>query len=197
MAPHITLLTQADYQISQWSGGTTTQLAIAPEGAVEERAVLGTVRERLPDYMVPSALVTLEALPLSGNGKVDRKRLLQTAGEAAFQESAAAPASSEAEKAVGQAWKDVLGRAVLNIDDNFFDVGGTSVLAVRLHRELAKRFGREFPLVSVFEYPSIRTLAAFLDEGTRRAAPAAGTSRRVEMRKKRLRVKAEHKAKPE
>ena len=170
---------------------------IVPEGAVEERAVLGTVRERLPDYMVPSALVTLEALPLSGNGKVDRKRLLQTAGEAAFQESAAAPASSEAEKAVGQAWKDVLGRAVLNIDDNFFDVGGTSVLAVRLHRELAKRFGREFPLVSVFEYPSIRTLAAFLDEGTRRAAPAAGTSRRVEMRKKRLRVKAEHKAKPE
>lgn len=158
---------------------------IVPEGAVEERAVLGTVRERLPDYMVPSALVTLEALPLSGNGKVDRKRLLQTAGEAAFQESAAAPASSEAEKAVGQAWEDVLGRAVLNIDDNFFDVGGTSVLAVRLHRELARRFGREFPLVSVFEYPSIRTLAAFLDEGTRRAAPAAGTSRRVEMRKKR------------
>lgn len=158
---------------------------IVPDGTVEERVVLGTVRERLPDYMVPSALVTLEALPLSGNGKVDRKRLLQTAGEAAFQERAAAPASSEAEKAVGLAWKDVLGRAVLNIDDNFFDVGGTSVLAVRLHRELAKRFGREFPLVSVFEYPSIRTLAAFLDEGMRRAAPAAGTSRRVEMRKKR------------
>lgn len=158
---------------------------VVPGGAIDELAVLGTVRDRLPDYMVPSHLVVLEALPLSGNGKVDRKQLLQRFKEVAVPEKAAAPASSETEKAVVRAWENILGRAVPNIDDNFFDMGGTSVLAVRLHRELVRSFSREFPLVSVFEYPSIRTLAAFLDEGIPQAAATAGPSRRVEMRKKR------------
>ena len=102
------------------------------------------------------------------------------------QERPAVEASSEAEKRIADAWAAVLGRRPSGIDENFFDAGGTSVLAVRLHRELVRRFAREFPLVSVFEYPDIRTMAAFLSGDGEGGGACRETSDRAAMRKKRL-----------
>lgn len=153
---------------------------------VDTEELLLTVREKLPGYMVPSGVVKLEAMPLSSNGKVDRKRLRDMAEGCSVQERPAVEASSEAEKRIADAWAAVLGRRPSGIDENFFDAGGTSVLAVRLHRELVRRFTREFPLVSVFEYPDIRTMAAFLSGDGEGGGACRETSDRAAMRKKRL-----------
>lgn len=164
---------------------TLAAFIVGGEGA-RDVDILQTVRDRLPDYMVPSALVRLEKLPLSVNGKVDRKQLLALLASTGVEERRAIPASSEMEKLVSCAWTEVLGRETADIDDNFFDMGGTSVLAVRLHRELVRLSGREFPLVSVFEYPSIRTMAAFLGEDAASAEKIPSTGvRRAELRRRR------------
>ena len=147
------------------SGDTDRRLvafAVA-RGGIHEDELLDFVRRRLPAYMVPSALIPLEALPLSVNGKIDRKALLRRAEEAAAAPAPAVLPLSRAETIAAGVWKALLERPSVGVDDNFFDLGGTSVLAVRLHRRLTEAFGGSFPLVSVFEYPTVRAFAAFMD----------------------------------
>ena len=147
------------------SGDTDRRLvafAVA-RGGIREDELLDFVRRRLPAYMVPSALIPLEALPLSVNGKIDRKALLRRAEEAAAAPAPAVLPLSRAETIAAGVWKALLERPSVGVDDNFFDLGGTSVLAVRLHRRLTEAFGGSFPLVSVFEYPTVRAFAAFMD----------------------------------
>jgi yersiniabactin nonribosomal peptide synthetase len=162
--------------------------AVTRNPAFEPETALAFLREHLPDYMTPARIHVLEKLPLSDNGKVDRKALLQKAADAAPRKKREAPASSGPEKTVNLVWEQVLGKTVSDIDDNFFDLGGTSVLAVRLHRQLARTFSREFPLVSVFTYPTVRAQAAFLANGEQTeetGSRLSGNAERIARRRKR------------
>ena len=141
-----------------------TAFAVARNGTREDE-LLDFARRHLPAYMVPAALLLLESLPLSGNGKIDRKALLRRAEDTGTPSAPAALPLSRAETIAAAIWKELLGRQAVGADDNFFDLGGTSVLAVRLHRRLTEAFGSTFPLVSVFEYPTVRAFAAFMDAG--------------------------------
>ncbi len=139
--------------------------------ADELRSFLG---QRLPQQMVPAAFVTLEALPLTPNGKVDRRRL--PAPALAGPGAASAPPSSELEKRLAAVWCEVLGLEQLGVDDNFFDLGGHSLLLVRLQRRLEEELGRELPLMGLFRYPNVRALAEHLE------APASEESGRVQVK---------------
>ncbi|HEX6042084.1 non-ribosomal peptide synthetase [Longimicrobium sp.] len=134
--------------------------------APELRAYL---RERLPDYMVPAVFVALDALPLSPNGKVDRKALpAPDAGPRAVSQPASA-----AERRIAAVWREVLGVEV-GVDDNFFDVGGHSMLVARMQEALREAIGREVSVVELFQYPTVGALAAHL-ESTASAADAGAS----------------------
>jgi aspartate racemase len=122
------------------------------------------LRRKLPDYMAPTSFVALDALPLSPNGKVDRRALpAPDAIKLATGIDYAAPAD-ELELMLTKIWEKVLGLRRVGIDDNFFDLGGHSLLAVQLFAQIEKAFNRNLPLATLFHAPTIKQLAAVLRE---------------------------------
>jgi acyl transferase domain-containing protein/acyl carrier protein len=136
------------------------------------------LRARLPGYMVPAACVTLAALPLTANGKVDLKAL--PAPERTAAEAVRRAPESALEKTVAAVWQEVLAVDQVGLDDNFFDRGGHSLLLVEVQGKLSERLGREIKIVDLFTYPTIGALARFLSRGEDRTAAAAQEERMVE-----------------
>jgi amino acid adenylation domain-containing protein len=129
------------------------------------------LRGRLPDYMVPSAFVVLETLPLTANGKVDRRALLATEGKNDPQREHVAPAT-EMERRLCEIWQEVLGMERVSVEDSFFDLGGHSLLVVKLVSRINGCFGIRLSPRHLFESSSVRRLAAVI-EGFAAAAPGA------------------------
>ncbi|WP_438487974.1 non-ribosomal peptide synthetase [Streptomyces sp. S186] len=133
------------------------------------------LKDLLPHYMVPAHLAVLDALPLTPHGKVDRRALAAAPLPAAGPGTAATPPRGATEELVAGLWREVLGVAQLGADDNFFDLGGHSFLVLGLQARLRESVGREIPVVSVFQYPTVRTFAAHLDSAyLDRTPPPAG-----------------------
>lgn len=117
------------------------------------------LKEKLPEYMVPSAFVMMDALPLTPNGKVDRKALpVPEAGRADMNGAFVAP-RTPVEEILAGIWCDVLGLKEAGIHDNFFDLGGHSLLATQVMSRLRKALQVDIPLRSLFEMPTIAGLA--------------------------------------
>ena len=124
----------------------------------------------LPDYMVPTAFVTLEALPLSPNGKVDRSRLPKPSKvPPTARVTSSASQRSEAEQFVVERWQAILGLPQVGTDERFFDLGGTSIKAIQFIGAMAKELGVALPMVTIFEAPTVGEFVATL----RRRYPAA------------------------
>jgi len=116
------------------------------------------LKEKLPEYMVPSAFVCLKALPLSPSGKVDRRALpAPKTSKTALKGSFASP-RTPTEEVVVDIWTQILGRERIGIHDNFFDLGGHSLLAIQVISRLRKAFQVELPLRSLFEEATIAKL---------------------------------------
>ncbi|CAM3687654.1 non-ribosomal peptide synthetase [Paracidovorax anthurii] len=129
---------------------------------------------QLPDYMVPRAITLLEALPLNANGKVDRAALPEPDGIAATRVHRA-PEGATAQK-LAALWSELLGVEPVGMNDNFFDLGGHSLLLIRAHRMLQERWGWTLPLVDLFQHPTVETLASHIDRQSAHGAQAADTS---------------------
>ncbi len=126
--------------------------------APELRAFL---KDRLPDYMVPAAFVLLDAFPLTANGKVDRRRL-PAPEETGDRGRPAVAARNATEATLLEIWKSLLGVERIGIDDDFFALGGHSLLATQAVSRVRTAFGRELPLRTFFESPTVAQLAAWI-----------------------------------
>jgi thioesterase domain-containing protein/acyl carrier protein len=120
------------------------------------------LKQKLPDYMVPSAFVFPDALPLTPNGKIDRRALPAPDGLNLEPASTFVPPSDDLEIQLTKIWENVLGKKPISVKDNFFDLGGHSLLAVRLFAQIEKTFGKNLPLATLFQAPNIEELANIL-----------------------------------
>jgi amino acid adenylation domain-containing protein len=136
------------------------------------------LRERVPEYMVPSAFVALERLPLTPNGKLDRLAL-PAPGERAGAEGEYVAPRTPTEESVAAAWAATLGIGRVGAHDNFFDLGGHSLLLVQLHSRLQERFGAALSLAELFQHPTLADLARRLDELREEPAAAEDERRRT------------------
>jgi len=135
--------------------------------AAELRSFL---RDRLPEYMLPAVFVLLDALPLTPNGKVHRAALPPAPALRPETGPAYVPPRNGSEQAIAAIWREVLGLERVGVQDNFFDLGGHSLLLIQVNHRLREQFGQSVPLVELFEYPTVGLLAVRLDRG-RPAAP--------------------------
>lgn len=124
------------------------------------------LRKILPEYMIPSEFVHLEKIPLMTNGKVDREQLARLQVQPHSMATKGDPPPSlplgHLESLVLEIWKKVLDLDRVGLDDNFFDLGGHSLLMVQVHTALTERLGHPFPLLKLLENPTIQQLAASL-----------------------------------
>jgi amino acid adenylation domain-containing protein len=139
-----------------------------PPSAAELRQALS---RHLPDYMLPSAFVVLERLPLTANGKVDRKALPKPGMSALAARPYQAPQSA-IEKAIAEDWQSLLQVPQVGLEDNFFELGGHSLLAVQLMSRIRQAHAIEVPLRTLFAHPTLAAFAARVGEADRSAAEA-------------------------
>ena len=120
------------------------------------RAFLG---QRLPDYMIPSMFVALDAVPLNANGKLDRRALPEPAIENIVQSKEFFAPRTQLEKELTEIWQETLGLGRIGIKENFFDIGGHSLAAMRMVVRIRRAFGVELPVAAIFQSPTIEALA--------------------------------------
>jgi amino acid adenylation domain-containing protein len=135
---------------------------ISDAGATSPDELNALLRRTLPDYMIPSGLVFLDAFPLTPNGKVDRAALPAPDGRARTS-SEYAPPHTDTERRLAEIWTKVLGTEDIGINDNFFALGGHSLMAVRLFAQIERKLGVRLPLSALFESATIAGLAEFVE----------------------------------
>ena len=121
------------------------------------------LKRSLPSYMVPAACVRLDSLPLNPNGKIDRQSL-PPPPESAFEATASEPPRTPKEAAIAALWTEILGRERIGRDDNFFDLGGNSLEAVRMLASLRRQQGDSVTLGTLLQRPTPAQLAALLEQ---------------------------------
>jgi acyl carrier protein len=116
---------------------------------------------RVPEHMIPSAFVMLEALPLNSNGKVDRKALPKPEGPGLELETPYASPQTELEEVIAGMVKEVLNIEKVGLRHNFFELGGNSIDMIQLHTKLRERLKKDFPLITLFQNPTVTALSEY------------------------------------
>ncbi|HEX8353070.1 MAG TPA: amino acid adenylation domain-containing protein, partial [Pyrinomonadaceae bacterium] len=164
------------------------------EGAATTAAGLRSfMQETLPGYMVPASFVFLAALPLTPNGKLDRRALPAPGDAHAEREAVYVAPRSRIEQTIAAVWQEALKVERVGVHDNFFNLGGHSLLLAQVHAKLREQFGERLTILDLFRHPTVETLARHLRGATdERAAVAeshgrAATRRDLLMRQARMR----------
>jgi acyl carrier protein len=134
------------------------------------------LQDRLPQFMIPSLFVLMEALPTTPNGKLDRDALPTLESRRPDLEQLRVVPRNEIESAIAEIWKEVLRVDEVGIDDNFFDLGGHSLLLILMHGKLRQAFGKDLSLIELFNYPTIGALAEYFRSTTETEDPAGDDS---------------------
>jgi len=121
------------------------------------------LKEQLPDYMVPADFVVLDEWPKTPGGKIDLHALSNPQTAPSQSKAAFAPPQNALEQVIAGLWQEVLSVAEIGRDDNFFDLGGHSLLLMKVNLKLKHHCRKDIPLVEMFKYPTISTLAEFLN----------------------------------
>jgi len=154
--------------VADHTRGSDKRLIAYLAAGVEDRPTPGQLRayllDKLPDYMVPSVFVFMDALPLSPNGKLDRKSLPAISHSALDLGHEYVAPESATEIELARLWTTILRLETIGIHDNFFEVGGHSLLATQLVSHIRESFDIELPLRAIFETPTIAGLAKTIEE---------------------------------
>ncbi|WP_338356170.1 amino acid adenylation domain-containing protein [Yeosuana marina] len=131
---------------------------IIPLSAFDENTILNYLKLELPDYMIPKKLIRLEHFPLTRNGKIDKEALPDSTNHPTIIKKKQKP-KTRLEKKVSYIWEELLMLTDIGVDDDFFSIGGNSLLAFRLIAKIKKVFGKELSVNTIFENPTISTLS--------------------------------------
>jgi amino acid adenylation domain-containing protein len=147
-------------------------------GEATAAALRTHLKERLPSYMVPSAFLQLDRLPLNANGKLDRQALAALPLESPQAVRTGAEARTATEKTLLEIWSELLGAPAMGVDDDVFDLGAHSLMAMKALAQIRDRFDVNLALRNLFEQPTVAGLAAIIDglvlAAPKSAAPAGG-----------------------
>ena len=175
------------------SAGSDTGSDAPTAGALRDH-----LRARLPDYMLPAATIALEQFPLTANGKVDRRALPAPEGSRPELTTDYVAPEAELERSIAAIWQETLKLEQVGVHDNFFDLGGHSLNLIHVHGKLKASLSRDIPMVDMFKYPTVHTLAAHLGGATDDTTPKvedtadraqAGKSRLAQLQARRRRGK--------
>jgi amino acid adenylation domain-containing protein len=134
------------------------------QGTVSESELRRHVKKHLPEYMVPSEFVFLESMPLTPNGKVNRRALPVSKFDESLDSTATVAASNPLQAQLIKIWEELLGRKPIGLRDNFFELGGHSLLAARLMHRIKQVHGKTLPLAALLKAPTVEQLAAVLQD---------------------------------
>ncbi|MDX2090405.1 MAG: amino acid adenylation domain-containing protein, partial [Kofleriaceae bacterium] len=143
---------------------------VGRDGAVEIGELRAQVSAALPEYMMPSAFVVLDALPLTTNGKLDRRAL--PAPDVRLAQQVYVAPRTDVEMLLAQVWSELLGVEHVGVHDNFFELGGHSLLVMRLVSRIRAALGAELPVRAVFEASTLAAQAEAIGRATERVVPA-------------------------
>ncbi|HEB52488.1 MAG TPA: hypothetical protein ENI87_04440, partial [bacterium] len=174
--------------VAREHGGETRLCAyyVARSPAPTTEQLRDHLRHSLPEFMVPAHFVVLADLPRTPNLKVDRKALPPPDAVTAAPRQRTA-AADETEDAILQIWQQALGTDDVGVEDNFFDSGGHSILAVKVHREVVQRLGVELQVTDLFRFPTVRSLARHMQVGASTPTAAQQAMERARQRRNLLR----------
>lgn len=138
---------------------------VAP-AAVNSTAIRRHLAAHLPVYMIPGHIIQLAEMPLTPNGKLDKKALQQLKGLETQSDTVYEAPGNELEAGMVKIWEEILDKDRIGVNDNFFEVGGNSIKIIRLAKQLSHALGKEIAVAVLFQYPSIKALAGYLESGT-------------------------------
>lgn len=149
--------------------GYVVMKGLHPPTMADLRSLL---KEVLPDHMIPAALVPMESLPLLPNGKRDKLQLPKPKLDERRVNGKHVPPGSEVEMMIAGVWSDVLQFEQIGLHDNFFDLGGHSLLLFQVYSKLRDRFDQQFSITDLFKYPTVSALANYFTAGPAHEATA-------------------------
>ena len=159
---------------------------ITLKGQHEKISFRDYLKDLLPDYMIPSIFTVLPEMPLTPNNKVDRKALPEPDRlRPELQKELILP-QNQVQDAIARVWKDVLRIDAVGIDDAFFDLGGDSLLSIRVITELENTLNMRIPIVKFYQYPTVRLLSDFLKRDERTVSSEKPTMDRAALRRRAL-----------
>jgi amino acid adenylation domain-containing protein len=144
---------------------------VVSDESINSNSLREYLKQQLPEYMVPSNFVFLEAFPLTPNGKIDRKALLSSELTPLREQKVSNAPRNHLEVTLLQIWTEILGVENLGRDDNFFESGGHSLLAVRLLNQIEQHFSKKISLAAFFQEPTIEGLAQLLPQASNQISP--------------------------
>jgi amino acid adenylation domain-containing protein len=142
------------------------------QGGPEDAELREHLRQQLPDYMIPSSFVRLDSIPLLPNSKVNLQALPKPQYRKSLDRELERNYASELERQLAGIWEELLGERRFSVEDNFFDVGGHSLLIVRMQNLIRERLHREVSNIDIFQFPTIRSLTLHMSEGESNGAAA-------------------------
>ncbi len=143
-----------------------------PAAAREDQKIAARLTSSLPSYLVPDCITILDRLPINANGKVDRAALAELAVSAAPTNPAVDFKLTKTQSVLRDIWRELLERDQIGLDDNFFALGGHSLRAVRCLLQVHRKLGVSLPIITLFEFPTIRGLAGQIETLPAESAPS-------------------------
>jgi natural product biosynthesis luciferase-like monooxygenase protein len=148
-----------------------------PDQKISVHDLRNHLKAHLPEFMIPSHFVIMDNFPQTPNKKIDRKALPPPEQILFESQSIYAPPQNDIEHTIARIWQDVLNVSAVSINDNFFDIGGHSLLAVKAHRLITEALNRPISITDLFRFPTIRSLSSFLSQDTNPGTVDKGVSR--------------------